>query len=1043
MSSRLSGPEVAITRSFPQIIRRYLSKCPRTSVYTARANGSPLTDSGTGGIYEIPYDNGVGTLSDVKVGYTLDVGTAPGLSDIGKLRVRKSPSGSSFYVNEVAPGTVNVIDNAYLTVREERLIWQKRIRRVETNNSSSAYPIGYTEYIDYEETYSNQNGTGLPPKANITRDSIGSGVLLAGFSDVGQTYRTVTVTGLLSTAMARNAALSGYSWDVGDGTIVSGTASSATITVRFPESKTFRYISLTVTDSNGTTDTMYIPIWVHPRSGGNQPIKKFRVGNDNRSEGREMSFEIWDDILESDLPGGGMICYWEEALFNGQTAPNQYISQFVGWMMSDAVTLKLYRDTYMITVGGPQAILDKLYGYSQTVKDPDANPAKWNEMRYGTIDRMIHYVLRVYTTALSICNFFPSGNLNPIEGKTFNNGTIWSQISELAKGYYGVVSCDSLGGIWLRQHYSYLTTLERTARGYIASIVRSDWTDDRGLEIPMEYIEKVGWVEAYGSNYDVLYDSAGGRVDFSKVFKSEAPGGAQSYGASWEEAPYQYLETTQSAQATLNRLTGNHLARLNNPRSNVSLQLFGNMDIFEVGWGQPILVTVTDDNIRGIELTEEPFIVKSVSVNHSDQGKQITLTLEQATIGEAGKTRAIATDSGASGSTITPVYEPVEYPPSDTAGLKAGTVTIAVFDHTNNKVWITTDFDSIYEGVDPTFVGYSLSLTGLLCSFAVRADSPKYLGGTGAVNGYICTNQQVRTISDIFGARTLGTPQSFTAAIGLQVYLQTERGNPQNAFVLRYYDTGGCAGHATLDGGSSWTAATGLTAFYDTNYLNNTPNWIGGLYMDPRGNGVILTSCHLASASPPGSDFYESVDGGLTFSRVNDTGMSIDNYNARCIVRPLNRPEDVVFFGNVQIVVNPQCRIYRTMAGVRTDISPTFGGEKYGVDLANSGGTQRSISLADDDDNCIVFVGNNNTGVSSKHGVFQSYDALAATPTWTALIEPEASVPYRGAYYVDRNTIFLYGNSGSICVLKKVGASWQKYETVIPGAGILVGLCGG
>ena len=49
---------------------------------------------------------------------------------------------------------------------------------------------------------------------------------------------------------------------------------------------------------------------------------------------------------------------------------------------------------------------------------------------------------------------------------------------------------------------------------------------------------------------------------------------------------------------------------------------------------------------------------------------------------------------------------------------------------------------------------------GLMSVFTVDA-------GTGAVNGYICTNQQVRTISDILGARTLGTPQSFTAAIAL------------------------------------------------------------------------------------------------------------------------------------------------------------------------------------------------------------------------------------------------------------------------------------
>ncbi|MBK9751869.1 MAG: hypothetical protein IPO91_34595 [Chloroflexi bacterium] len=33
--------------------------------------------------------------------------------------------------------------------------------------------------------------------------------------------------------------------------------------------------------------------------------------------------------------------------------------------------------------------------------------------------------------------------------------------------------------------------------------------------------------------------------------------------------------------------------------------------------------------------------------------------------------------------------------------------------------------------------------------------------------------------------------------------------------------------------GTTWSASTGLTTHYDTNYLNTTPNWANRLYADP------------------------------------------------------------------------------------------------------------------------------------------------------------------------------------------------------------------
>jgi len=167
---------------------------------------------------------------------------------------------------------------------------------------------------------------------------------------------------------------------------------------------------------------------------------------------------------------------------------------------------------------------------------------------------------------------------------------------------------------------------------------------------------------------------------------------------------------------------------------------------------------------------------------------------------------------------------------------------------------------------------------------------------------------------------------------------------------------------------------------------------------------------------------------------------TIDNYNARCITRPLQRPDDVLFFGNTEFISFPRCRLYRIIGTTRTDISPSVGGKIYGVTLSAA---QRAISVADDDPNAVVLVGNDNTGASGEFGVFQTFNGLSASPTWTPIVMPATNVPWRGVYYVDATLAFLFGASGWIGVLKFQNNQWRLYSYQIPGAGDIVGLCGG
>ncbi len=252
----ISTGDAALMRQFPQTVRRYLSAAARDVVFAAQvSSGTIQRDAVSSGVIAIPYTSvTTGAYSDVIAGMTLDIGTTAGGAEIGKVRVR-SANAAQILIGETA---LTLSSGNYLTVRREFRPWQVKPRRFE-DYVDAAYPTSFTEYHDYDLAYTNQN-TAIPPKANITA----SGYTLvkpAGFVDAGQTYRTVALSGANSITLAPGASLTAWAWEIGDGTLATGTLSSAAITARFPVG--FRYVTLTVTNSNGASSLMRLPIWVH------------------------------------------------------------------------------------------------------------------------------------------------------------------------------------------------------------------------------------------------------------------------------------------------------------------------------------------------------------------------------------------------------------------------------------------------------------------------------------------------------------------------------------------------------------------------------------------------------------------------------------------------------------------------------------------------------------------------------------------------------------------------------------------------------------
>lgn len=640
----ISSEMKAVYKQRPQVVKRYLSVLPYDVVYTAQVNGAPTRDAKTNGQIDIPFDNGNGALADVVEDMTMAVGTSPGASDVGLLRIRKAPVAGTFYVGETAPGEVPVSDNLYLTVYDDFTRWSVKPRLVGLKDNTE-----FEEYHDYDVAYDNQNRH-REPIVNIVARVVDVATKQfvplkhAGWVDAGQTYRTVELDCGLSEMVGDGADPNTYtvSWNVQGWTVVEGSVSSAYLKVRMPVGAS--WVSCTITDSNAVSKTGRRHLWTHDRDSY-PPYTQLKVTKDSRRQWREMQIEFFEkqganeDTSRSAIPYSCLVCYWEVATFGGDPAPDGYIDQFVGWVTDDEVELVKGKSRHRLNIAGSGWWADHIAGYMTTLSDHGGQDHWW-EFKDPTVDLVAHYVLRETTTFMTLCNLFLSGDATPVGGEDVNDGSVWRQINDLASGARAVAGSDSGGGIWIRPHYSYLEWTdaylgyeERSARPPLISIDPSDLRQGE-LTIARRHYKPVGWVNADGSWYQDGKES--------KQLYSKAPGLTPGDGADKTSAPYQRVggATEQVAQKRLNAYGGHWLARENREIQDFGLPLIDAMDAFEPCWNAPLLFSWPHANPAGLTFSNAELLVTGVDVQHSNERgqppKRVTPTVEQVTGGYPG-----------------------------------------------------------------------------------------------------------------------------------------------------------------------------------------------------------------------------------------------------------------------------------------------------------------------------------------------------------------------------------------------------------------------
>lgn len=816
----MDSGDLAVLRSHPQTVPvRYLAFAPRPSVYTARVNGSASRDGETNGIYRIPYDTGSGTLADVKVGMTLDVGTAAGARDIGSVRIRLAPAGGYFYVAETAPADLPVLDNHYLTVREEFRLWSIPPRLVGVKDGAG-YTNNFTAYRDYDRTYASQNKV-IQPIVNIRGRR-------TGFLDTGQTYRTVVLT-ITTLPMSVGATASNPTIDDRDCTTMGtvnttvvdplfGSTKVTELTLRVPQG--FRYLYVTGNDSAGATHFHVYPLWALDEGDGywnfNTPQDETREG-----AGREMGFDLFGAVGAANdvvIPKGSLCIYVDEPEFDGDPAPEEsgYRHEFVGWVTKDIPLLQALRGRRRLTIAGPHAWLTEKAGYGETIHHK-TTPTKWYELEQPTIDRVAHYVLRNFSTALTICNLYRSGLADNAGAEEIAPGSVMKQVTDLVTGYHGLATFDSEGNLWLRQDYPMMSADERDDRDVTLDIDEADLTDASGLELPTDYMEPVGLVLAQGSYWNGTE---------STQLDVKAPGKTPGQGAGIVNAPYQRLPQS-NAIAVLKQRTGDFYKAQNNPQKSLPITLLDNLDVIEPAWNEPIRITWEEDTVSGVTLASALFMVRGVSIQHSNErrrkAKRIVWTVSRVTDGADGEQWTPPKSPGIDvGPTTMPppgtgfpgIFTPT-FPITGGFGLVDGLQTIILIDD-DGGAYPTTNF----EVDDPSYIRHDMGASGTPQQYASDPYSPNYIDGAGAVNGVLVTNSGIYTVADLVASAAATLRKTLRDTDGLHSLDLSFGSHPdKNAILFSAYPDGAYRTHtddlinwsAEDDYGSGGVGGTGPT----------------------------------------------------------------------------------------------------------------------------------------------------------------------------------------------------------------------------------------
>lgn len=932
----------------------------------------------------LAYTTSSGNSANVKRGMRVVIETAGGVYK-GTLSVRFAGtiSSTNLPVREFSEGHVQAVSGDVLKVYNDFLLTDRLVAATETFDP------------DYE-TYVAQNGTVKPIPT--------SGGHWAGFTDSGQTYATITLYGAESYTIDEDSAGSvTHLWTLPTGVAFAPGSANTDASPTIRADVGYYVIQHDVTDStNSASDVQYVAVRVHDTTHLPYDITLDAPIAGEPARGFGFAVSLYENAELSTLPDLCPVILWTRETINGtvqsfgaKVSGRSHIL-CVGYLRRDQFSLDSTGVTPVrFEVVSPLARLFELPGFSK-VMDRVASPAGWSEVEALTVKRGIVLLLRYYTNAPQLFDLvfdgFDDANYPALY---LQKKTPGDQVSELVDSRGARLAADHSGRMEVQQRLDLTPIADRAAVTTTFTLTAEDCLQ---VDVEREHVRPVETHHTRG--YTAGTTTAESLTVFAKWAAS--PGGGASSPVTERlivDSVADLYEQAAMRGAAEDRVyfDANGL-QYHAPRVTVTLpgSYWG---LFRFYREYVVLDLDETTNGRGIDLSIFKFIPVSAELDLSGGTGRVKVVLQAATYAIG------AVDDTPTSEAITiaqPSFNyasPVNFGDSSDFILGRGTYNLGFI----------SDDGYLYLGdtrpTSPVWSRYSLASLGMLGTPVMYiVDAFDFSGGV------LITSTKAYKATDIgTGSRALANEYAFRYPSALRS-LQSERGTegyfvcashePSGRVDVDYTDDGGVTWNRTQDIGGIWSGSGGSD--------NTNP----GIYVFAGTAGKVLISA-LTTGSVTSGRLKVSTDYGATFSDFD--GNTLPYLLADEIHAPF-QDESIIYHGyHVTVSLATNYRLYKTIGGVATNISPSDGTASYGVE------NQFGVKTCDIDKNSVLVAARRHAP-TVNWGVWLSRNAGA---DWTALVSPSTSVKYRAVSFAgdDPNVAWFWGTAGAIAVSRNLNAT--------------------
>lgn len=936
----------------------------------------------------IAYTTTSGSSSSVRRGMRVHLYTSGGVfKGLLSVRFAGTISSTSLPVREFSEGHVQVVAGDILKVFNDFVLTDRLVAAIETFDP------------DYE-TYSAQNGTVKPIAC--------SGGWWAGFVDSGQTYATVTLNGSESYTGDEDSSGSViHLWTLPSGvTFAPGSGSTdAAPTVRVTAG--YYVIEHTVTDSsNSQSEVSYVPVCAHDSSHTPYELTLDSAIQGDPARGFNLSVALYENADLLSLPDLCPVVVWTRETLNGsvqsighKVSGRSHILA-VGYLRRSRVPITSEGDIVRFDIIAPLARLFELPGFSK-VMDRNASPDAWSEIEALTIRRGILQLARYYTNAPQLVDLVFDGFSDvDYPALYLQKKTPGDQIIELADGRGARLTTDQTGRLEV-QHRLDLTPLDE--RSGVTTCYT--FTADDCISVEVE-LEGARVVETHkGRGYTAGVSTAETQPIFAKWAASPGTGSATpaSDRLVVVDAAEMYEQLAMRGAAEDQIFVDANGAQSFAPQA--TLVLPGSYWGLFRNYREYYLLDLDETtNARGVDLTAFRYMLESVALEVTAEGAgQVRAVFQAATYGTG------AVDDPAEALTQTITQPNYSYPEPVSFG--GGGSEFLLGRGTYNLGFIADD-GYLYLGDTrptlPVWERYSLASLGM-------AGTPVMyiVDAFDFANGVLVTSTKGYRALDIGSlSRSLNNEYAFRYTSALRS-LQSERGLQGFFVCASHQDDGKVDVDYTLDSGVNWSRNQDIGG-----------SWVGGsgdgtrpgVYVFAGTAGKVLISAFTGTGSTTNGRLKVSTNNGATFTDFDSNTFLILAEDIHCPFQD----ESIAYHGRPTSGGSYVAyRLYKTVGGVATNISPSDGVESYGPI------NQFGVKSCDVDKASILCAGSNRDTGTVKYGVWLARDGGLAAASFQTLISPTTTVPYRAVAFAgdDPNTCWLWGTGGAIAQCKNLNAT--------------------